>query len=389
MVAVALMVMFEDPRAQEEEATAGKHEAHLPTAASDCSRRRQIVTTDHEEPTEHRVLLSQVQHERGAGGGLGGGRLKERVRGGALGGAVEAEGAGGALGGAVEAEGAGGLWGGAVEAEGAGGALGGRLKERVRGGSGGGRLKQWVRGCGGGLGGGAVEGEGAGGGLWGGRLKQRVRGGLWGGRLKQRVRGGSGGAVEAEGAGGALGGAVEAEGAGGALGGRLKERVRGGSGGGRLKQWVGCGGALGGAVEAEGAGGLWGGRLKQRVRGGSGGGGWESVLLLSSGSSLVFGLGDGMNCMNKEHGCAHICREAPGKGGVSCECRPGFELNKNQKDCTLTCNYGNGGCQHTCDDTDTGPVCGCHQKYALHSDSRTCIGRGEGVRKGVWGMQGE
>uniref|UniRef100_A0A8C6P410 Signal peptide, CUB and EGF-like domain-containing protein 1 n=1 Tax=Nothobranchius furzeri TaxID=105023 RepID=A0A8C6P410_NOTFU len=74
-----------------------------------------------------------------------------------------------------------------------------------------------------------------------------------------------------------------------------------------------------------------------------------------------------------DHGCAHICREAPGKGGVSCECRPGFELAKNQKDCTLTCNYGNGGCQHTCDDTDTGPVCGCHQKYALHSDSKTCI----------------
>uniref|UniRef100_A0AAQ4P9R7 Signal peptide, CUB and EGF-like domain-containing protein 2 n=1 Tax=Gasterosteus aculeatus aculeatus TaxID=481459 RepID=A0AAQ4P9R7_GASAC len=86
---------------------------------------------------------------------------------------------------------------------------------------------------------------------------------------------------------------------------------------------------------------------------------------------------DGMNCMNKAHGCAHICREAPGKGGVSCECRPGFELAKNQKDCTLTCNYGNGGCQHTCDDTDTGPVCGCHQKYALHSDSKTCIEKDE------------
>uniref|UniRef100_A0AAQ6ANH7 Signal peptide, CUB and EGF-like domain-containing protein 1 n=1 Tax=Amphiprion ocellaris TaxID=80972 RepID=A0AAQ6ANH7_AMPOC len=86
---------------------------------------------------------------------------------------------------------------------------------------------------------------------------------------------------------------------------------------------------------------------------------------------------DGMNCMNKDHGCAHICREAPGKGGVSCECRPGFELAKNQKDCTLTCNYGNGGCQHTCDDTDTGPVCGCHQKYALHSDSKTCIEKDE------------
>uniref|UniRef100_A0A672RDT7 Signal peptide, CUB and EGF-like domain-containing protein 1 n=1 Tax=Sinocyclocheilus grahami TaxID=75366 RepID=A0A672RDT7_SINGR len=83
---------------------------------------------------------------------------------------------------------------------------------------------------------------------------------------------------------------------------------------------------------------------------------------------------DGMNCMNKDHGCAHICRETP-KGGVACECRPGFELAENQHDCKLTCNYGNGGCQHTCDDTDVGPVCGCHQKYALHSDSKTCIGK--------------
>uniref|UniRef100_A0A8C1CR03 Signal peptide, CUB and EGF-like domain-containing protein 1 n=1 Tax=Cyprinus carpio carpio TaxID=630221 RepID=A0A8C1CR03_CYPCA len=83
---------------------------------------------------------------------------------------------------------------------------------------------------------------------------------------------------------------------------------------------------------------------------------------------------DGMNCMNKNHGCAHICRETP-KGGVACECRPGFELAENQHDCKLTCNYGNGGCQHTCDDTDVGPVCGCHQKYALHSDSKTCIGK--------------
>uniref|UniRef100_A0A663MDZ6 Signal peptide, CUB and EGF-like domain-containing protein 3 n=1 Tax=Athene cunicularia TaxID=194338 RepID=A0A663MDZ6_ATHCN len=81
---------------------------------------------------------------------------------------------------------------------------------------------------------------------------------------------------------------------------------------------------------------------------------------------------EGMNCMNKNHGCAHICRETP-KGGIACECRPGFELTKNQRDCKLTCNYGNGGCQHTCDDTDQGPKCGCHVKFLLHSDGVTCI----------------
>ncbi|XP_037377164.1 signal peptide, CUB and EGF-like domain-containing protein 3, partial [Talpa occidentalis] len=79
-----------------------------------------------------------------------------------------------------------------------------------------------------------------------------------------------------------------------------------------------------------------------------------------------------MNCMNKNHGCAHICRETP-KGGIACECRPGFELTKNQRDCKLTCNYGNGGCQHTCDDTEQGPRCGCHVKFVLHTDGKTCI----------------
>uniref|UniRef100_A0A8C6ZUV1 Signal peptide, CUB domain and EGF like domain containing 2 n=1 Tax=Nothoprocta perdicaria TaxID=30464 RepID=A0A8C6ZUV1_NOTPE len=85
---------------------------------------------------------------------------------------------------------------------------------------------------------------------------------------------------------------------------------------------------------------------------------------------------EGMSCMNKDHGCAHICRETP-KGGVACECRPGFELSKNQRSCILTCNHGNGGCQHTCDDADNGPVCGCHPKYIMHVDGKTCLEREE------------
>uniref|UniRef100_A0A663MFE0 Signal peptide, CUB and EGF-like domain-containing protein 3 n=1 Tax=Athene cunicularia TaxID=194338 RepID=A0A663MFE0_ATHCN len=93
---------------------------------------------------------------------------------------------------------------------------------------------------------------------------------------------------------------------------------------------------------------------------------------------------EGMNCMNKNHGCAHICRETP-KGGIACECRPGFELTKNQRDCKLTCNYGNGGCQHTCDDTDQGPKCGCHVKFLLHSDGVTCIEVAVGMLEGTSG----
>ncbi|KAJ7344448.1 hypothetical protein JRQ81_000398 [Phrynocephalus forsythii] len=85
---------------------------------------------------------------------------------------------------------------------------------------------------------------------------------------------------------------------------------------------------------------------------------------------------EGMSCMNKDHGCAHICKEAP-KGGVACECRPGFELARNQRDCILTCNHGNGGCQHTCEDTDEGPICGCHPEYIVHSNGKACLEREE------------
>ncbi|XP_030637549.1 signal peptide, CUB and EGF-like domain-containing protein 3 [Chanos chanos] len=85
------------------------------------------------------------------------------------------------------------------------------------------------------------------------------------------------------------------------------------------------------------------------------------------------GAKDGPTCMVKNHGCAHICRENP-KGGISCECRPGFQLTRNNRDCKLTCNYGNGGCQHICEETDFGPRCACHMKFALNSDGKTCVG---------------
>ncbi|XP_056605408.1 signal peptide, CUB and EGF-like domain-containing protein 2 isoform X4 [Triplophysa dalaica] len=85
---------------------------------------------------------------------------------------------------------------------------------------------------------------------------------------------------------------------------------------------------------------------------------------------------EGLSCMNKDHGCAHICKETP-RGGVACECRPGFELAKNQRGCILTCNHGNGGCQHICEDTEQGPICRCHGRYELHADGRTCVERDE------------
>ncbi|KAM4778439.1 signal peptide, CUB and EGF-like domain-containing protein 2 isoform 3-T3 [Cyanocitta cristata] len=102
----------------------------------------------------------------------------------------------------------------------------------------------------------------------------------------------------------------------------------------------------------------------------------EGFFLSDNQHTCIHRSEEGMSCMNKDHGCAHICRETP-KGGVACECRPGFELSKNQRSCILTCNHGNGGCQHTCDDADNGPVCGCHPKYVMHVDGKTCLEREE------------
>ena len=40
----------------------------------------------------------------------------------------------------------------------------------------------------------------------------------------------------------------------------------------------------------------------------------------------------------------------------------------------VTCNHGNGGCQHSCEDTAEGPECNCHPQYKMHLDGRSCLG---------------
>ncbi|XP_058161760.1 signal peptide, CUB and EGF-like domain-containing protein 2 isoform X7 [Dasypus novemcinctus] len=98
----------------------------------------------------------------------------------------------------------------------------------------------------------------------------------------------------------------------------------------------------------------------------------EGFFLSDNQHTCIHRSEEGLSCMNKDHGCSHICKEAP-KGSVACECRPGFELAKNQRDCILTCNHGNGGCQHSCEDTAEGPACSCHPQYKIHTDGRSCL----------------
>nr|XP_039326743.1 signal peptide, CUB and EGF-like domain-containing protein 2 isoform X10 [Saimiri boliviensis boliviensis] len=98
----------------------------------------------------------------------------------------------------------------------------------------------------------------------------------------------------------------------------------------------------------------------------------EGFFLSDNQHTCIHRSEEGLSCMNKDHGCSHICKEAP-RGGIACECRPGFELAKNQRDCILTCNHGNGGCQHSCEDTADGPECSCHPQYKMHTDGRSCL----------------
>ncbi|XP_076419563.1 signal peptide, CUB and EGF-like domain-containing protein 2 isoform X3 [Peromyscus maniculatus bairdii] len=98
----------------------------------------------------------------------------------------------------------------------------------------------------------------------------------------------------------------------------------------------------------------------------------EGFFLSDNQHTCIHRSEEGLSCMNKDHGCSHLCKEAP-RGSIACECRPGFELAKNQRDCILTCNHGNGGCQHSCEDTAEGPECSCHPRYRLQADGRSCL----------------
>ncbi|XP_005633712.1 signal peptide, CUB and EGF-like domain-containing protein 2 isoform X4 [Canis lupus familiaris] len=104
----------------------------------------------------------------------------------------------------------------------------------------------------------------------------------------------------------------------------------------------------------------------------------EGFFLSDNQHTCIHRLEEGLSCMNQNHGCSHICKEAP-RGSVACECRPGFELAKNQRDCILTCNHGNGGCQHSCEDTADGPECSCHPQYKMHADGKSCLEREDAV----------
>lgn len=127
------------------------------------------------------------------------------------------------------------------------------------------------------------------------------------------------------------------------------------------KQRAGLVGATAACARAHGLAGTCGVSAGHRCLGPGLSAGWRGQRCRCAfGTSRCFLLSsEGMNCMNKNHGCAHICRETP-KGGIACECRPGFELTKNQRDCK--CKDTPGGSRpardhQTCPHTLSWPSC--------------------------------
>lgn len=77
---------------------------------------------------------------------------------------------------------------------------------------------------------------------------------------------------------------------------------------------------------------------------------WLGDKLFLSFTVQLEGTKEGPTCMDKNHGCAHICRETQ-KGGIACECRPGFQLTRNMKDCKCK----------SCQPQAQFPLCDTHQ----------------------------
>ncbi|KAG2461737.1 MATN4 protein, partial [Polypterus senegalus] len=77
-------------------------------------------------------------------------------------------------------------------------------------------------------------------------------------------------------------------------------------------------------------------------------------------------------CAEGKHDCEQICISSP--GSYSCRCRAGYQLNQDQKSCSMIdyCSFGNHSCEHECVTVLNGYFCRCHEGYVLQSDGKIC-----------------
>uniref|UniRef100_A0ABK0L9S0 Matrilin 4 n=1 Tax=Rattus norvegicus TaxID=10116 RepID=A0ABK0L9S0_RAT len=83
-------------------------------------------------------------------------------------------------------------------------------------------------------------------------------------------------------------------------------------------------------------------------------------------------------CAEGTHGCEHLCVSSV--DSYFCRCRAGFALQQDQRSCRAIdyCSFGNHSCQHECVSTLVGPQCRCREGHDLLPDGRSCQGCREG-----------
>lgn len=80
-------------------------------------------------------------------------------------------------------------------------------------------------------------------------------------------------------------------------------------------------------------------------------------------------------CRERRNLCSHLCVNTG--GSYHCECREGYELETDQRNCVNLdeCRLGIDGCQHSelCRDTLGSYVCSCPRGYLLGTDRHSCV----------------
>lgn len=111
-------------------------------------------------------------------------------------------------------------------------------------------------------------------------------------------------------------------------------------------------------------------------------------------STLYVIITDINECDTDNGQCDQLCNNYP--GGYNCSCNPGYTLDIDGRSCNgntplyyytsiylvvlcvllddQECDIDNGGCQHTCINTDGGYYCSCNQGYQIDDDHKSCKG---------------
>ncbi|XP_060594972.1 fibrillin-2-like [Ruditapes philippinarum] len=78
-------------------------------------------------------------------------------------------------------------------------------------------------------------------------------------------------------------------------------------------------------------------------------------------------------CLNNNGGCFHTCSNT--EGSFICSCIDGYDLHTDRRTCidNNECLDNNGGCAHICTNTDGSFTCACNDGFDLQGSEETCI----------------